>query len=72
MPAEAQLQASAAGDQPAGKLDEFLDDRFDPPPFGFVTHDAAWLYQRHLADKAQDVVHQCATGHDELVGGKLP
>ena len=71
MTAEAKFQAPAAGDESPGKIDKLLDNRFYSPAFGLMADDTLCVDQRNLADKTQDVVHQSATGHDELVSGKF-
>ena len=69
--AESQLQTPSGCDESSGKVDKLLNNRLDPAALGLVTDDTAWFHQGDLTDETQDVVHQGATGHHQVVGGKL-
>ena len=71
MPAKAQLQSPAGGDQPSSQIHQFLDHGFQPPAFGRMSHWSKGSNQARLPDKTKDVVGKPTQGHHQGIGGKL-
>src|SRR5664279_1406951 len=71
VPTKAKLEPSAGGNEPSGKVHQFLNDGPDPSALGRMPDRYPVADQPQLADKPQDVVDQCSTAKDQLVGGKF-
>ena len=71
MPAEAQLQSPAGGDQPSGQVHQLLNHGPQPSTFGRMPHWSKGDDQAGLTDKTKDVVGKGAQNHHQGVGGKL-
>jgi len=71
MPAEAQLQSPAGGEQPSGQIHQLLDHSSQPSAFGRMPHRSKGGDLARLPDKAEDIVGKGAQSHHQGVGGKL-
>ena len=71
MPAKAQLQSLASGDQPSGQIHQLLDHGFKPSALGCVPHRTKGSDQTRLPDKAKDVVGKGTQSHHQGIGGEL-